>query len=556
MNETTKQRVEAIMPLLPTSAPDGIIEKAVNDRLISGEALVFTMEWRPGENGKKERAVRLMCSACGGNSICEYVKLDGEDTGRTCGYSYNYYGPYGFRLYDKQVYRHKSICVCPLCGYGGTVYLASKINYGTKIDSTRMLSVHNFDGVLGLLGWYIAKYIGKDGKTFISADGMDGVLVLDRTMVRVRKYELFFHYERLLQKWEYRKTFQFDITEIAKDCYFGLTRKLVEQTTADKSGLIDYVKNGGKYPVKFLRTWQKYRQLENLAVQGYSKILDGVMNSYYYTISQMGQKFNLKEKSPDKILGISKLERAAVRSCDLREFEYYKRFRDEHRVTLTKDQLIEARKCGLNVMEDLISTKRYGKVSLSKVLNYITKQKQDAIYLRDYWDMCVTLYAKIPSEIRWPKNVKAAHDDLSRQIRWKEEQELASGFEAQEKSFAPYAFTDENTGLFIRVCHDQQEMINEGKILVHCVARYAKSHSKGDTCIMLIRKIDKPDDPYFTLEYKEGKVVQNRGYKNCVRTPEVKAFEEKWLAYIKTIKQKGKKNAKRVSDEECIRAGA
>ena len=556
MNEKTKQRVEAIMPLLPTTAPDGIVEKAVSRKLMQGEALVFTKVWRMGESGKKEPAVKLMCSACGGDSICEYIKLDGEDTGRTCGYSYSYWGTYGFSLYDNQVYKHNSTCVCPLCGYGGTAYLASKINHGTKIDSTRMLSVHNFDGALGLLGWYIAKYIGKDGKTFISADGMDGVLVLDKTMVRVRKYDLFFNYERLLQKWEYRKTFQFDITEIAKDCYFGLTKKLVEQTTADKSGFVDYIRSGGRYPVKFLRAWQKYRQLENLAVQGYSKIMDGVMNSYYFTVSTMAQYLNMKEKSPDKILDINKNERSIVRGCNLNEYKFYIKYRDEYGIRMTEEQMTTVKKVGLNMIDSLMTTKRYGKVSLVRLLSYLAKQKYDAIFLRDYWDMCVTLHGKITPETRWPKDVKSAHDELSRQIRWKEEQALAAGFKAQEEAFAPFAFVDKDTGLFIRVCHDQQEMINEGKILIHCVARYAESHSKGNTCIMLIRKIDKPEDPYFTLEYKEGKIAQNRGYKNCVRTPDVKAFEEKWLAYIKTIKQKGKKNAKRVSDKECIGAGA
>ena len=44
-----------------------------------------------------------------------------------------------------------------------------------------------------------------------------------------------------------------------------------------------------------------------------------------------------------------------------------------------------------------------------------------------------------------------------------------------------------------------------------------------------------PDKPFFTLELNEEnvRVVQNRGKGNCDRTPEVEAFEEKWLEFVK-----------------------
>ena len=141
MNPKTEERLKEIMPLLPTVAPTGIVEEAVVRGHLRGEALVFRMEWRPGTSGKKQKVVKLTCSACGGDTICEYVKFDREDTGRACGYAYGWQGTYGFKLdYKGTVYKHSSTCVCPLCGYGGTAYLASKINHATRIDSTNMLS--------------------------------------------------------------------------------------------------------------------------------------------------------------------------------------------------------------------------------------------------------------------------------------------------------------------------------------------------------------------------------------------------------------------------------
>lgn len=62
---------------------------------------------------------------------------------------------------------------------------------------------------------------------------------------------------------------------------------------------------------------------------------------------------------------------------------------------------------------------------------------------------------------------------------------------------------------------------------------------------MLIRCVDHPDRPYFTLELNEVNMTvrQNRGLRNCARTPEIQAFEEKWLAFAKAQKKKEGKTA-------------
>ena len=67
----------------------------------------------------------------------------------------------------------------------------------------------------------------------------------------------------------------------------------------------------------------------------------------------------------------------------------------------------------------------------------------------------------------------------------------------------------------------------------------------------MIRHADKPDEPYFTLEFGEKglNVRQNRGLRNCARTEEVQLFENKWLEHVKKIISKentrnGKRNRK------------
>lgn len=59
--------------------------------------------------------------------------------------------------------------------------------------------------------------------------------------------------------------------------------------------------------------------------------------------------------------------------------------------------------------------------------------------------------------------------------------------------------------------------------------------------ILFVRKEAAPDVPYFTLEYKDGKVVQCRGKNNCEMTKDVKAFVKAFEQKMK--EENGKENS-------------
>ena len=70
------------------------------------------------------------------------------------------------------------------------------------------------------------------------------------------------------------------------------------------------------------------------------------------------------------------------------------------------------------------------------------------------------------------------------------------------------------------------------------MATYARNHAEGRTAILFIRRTEAPDQPFFTLEFDEKakKVRQNRGLRNCDRTPEVREFEKAWLNHVRRAK--------------------
>ena len=59
--------------------------------------------------------------------------------------------------------------------------------------------------------------------------------------------------------------------------------------------------------------------------------------------------------------------------------------------------------------------------------------------------------------------------------------------------------------------------------------------------ILFIRKAEKPDLPYYTLELSpKGDIVQCRGNHNCDMTDEVKVFVKLWHETVVMKKKKGK----------------
>lgn len=83
-------------------------------------------------------------------------------------------------------------------------------------------------------------------------------------------------------------------------------------------------------------------------------------------------------------------------------------------------------------------------------------------------------------------------------------------------------------GFIIRAPFSADEIIKEGSELLHCVASYMDRIAVSETTILFIRREDKPDKPFFTLEIRDGRVRQLRGFDDCEPTAEVQNFVDLW----------------------------
>jgi hypothetical protein len=143
--------------------------------------------------------------------------------------------------------------------------------------------------------------------------------------------------------------------------------------------------------------------------------------------------------------------------------------------------------------------------------------------------------------ILFPKNLYDAHQRTIKLIKMREDKELDKKIMARFKDIQK-RFSFEYQGLMVRPINSHKELIAEGKHLQHCVASYAKSLAEGKTTILVIRKINRPNTPYYTMEIWNDQIIQVRGLKNCNPNEEVKklvdSFKAKKLKASKKAKEK------------------
>lgn len=70
----------------------------------------------------------------------------------------------------------------------------------------------------------------------------------------------------------------------------------------------------------------------------------------------------------------------------------------------------------------------------------------------------------------------------------------------------------------------RREIRQEGQNQHHCVATYIDRMVSGETCILFIRKKEEPEESYYTVEVREGEVIQVRGKYNKDPGEDVKKF--------------------------------
>lgn len=187
-----------------------------------------------------------------------------------------------------------------------------------------------------------------------------------------------------------------------------------------------------------------------------------------------------------------------------------------------------------------------------RVIRYLARQKRRypkdnacRSTLSDYWSAAEYLEMDLNDpEIRWPQRLKTAHDAATGRrlevMDAKRQKAAAAAAAARAKKFEKRfetlsRYSWERNGILIRPARDEGELRAEGKALHHCVATYAEAHADGRSSIFFVRRASEPDKPWYTLNLDAERltVKMDLGNHNCKTTPEVQAFEDAWIAWVR-----------------------
>ena len=554
--------IAATISELPTKPPEGIIETMEKRGLIKGDALLYRAGscYIPLEDRVKKMAL-VHCTACGEETYLEHVAFE-SGCWRGASDTFGFIDPA-----DGEAKHSYSSCICPQCGKGMSAVHISRFRSSYQLDRHFISTAHNVRGHLCLLSWSIAKYTDKDGNISYSRNMWEGVVIVGGTLTRVCGYTRFMSSVSWNIKWEARKRGEDMIGACDPDELEGYTRELVESTDSAHSALYEYIEangNGKIYPGAYMQLWCKYPNVENLVRAECGRYVGELIcrgeerNGSYYSAEKLktsviAEYVNWREVKPHRMLDLEKneLQLAIARKVEI--VDYYKHIKDTQGIKLDSLSLDRLETFGVYNTNELIT--RY-KVPIIRTLGYLARQRErlgentargsliSPRYLGDYWRAVEQVYGGLDKSLQWPRDLVSAHDNMVAHVKEKEEETINAKIRERLEELELRSYRSEELGMLIRPAASQGELIAEGKTLHHCVGSYANSHADGATSIYFIRRIDAPDVPFYTLEYKGGKVAQNRGDHNCAETIEVIAFKEEWLRYLQTLKET-KNNAKR-----------
>lgn len=551
----SSERVRNYAGDMPRIAPDYLREWAEN-RPWKENALLFKCDWLTDPMTEiRSKAARCRCTACGESFWMDWI------SGGMCRYG----GAGGIRLWEegklKEITDWNS-CHCPECGAEVTArHLRSGSEYAGETAyplTLHRIPVKGEKDRLALVCWQAVKYFDGAGARHFRFHPYEAMVAEEKALRRITFYGGGFGGVYWLDEPHQCRSLQDmmqDITEII--CPEGIG-KATEGTTCENAKLEIYLEDGKKnFPAAWVRLWQKRGgKAESLLTCGAGGIVGNLIGqeklntratNYYTARTVYNSAFpqlkalDWKGRRPWEILrlrgkdelreAITLQERANIGG---KTWELWLEGRKAGKPwTLADAEALE----GMKTPERITATE----ISPAKAARYLAGQKRrwpgddaDEIMLTDYWSMMIEGHDILRDPaLMWPDRLKREHDRAAARQKKEANRKLDAAILRQAEKLERFSLTLD--GISIRPARSAGELEAEGKCLHHCVGGYAERVSKGETYIFFIRREEEPDMSWYTLNLDKdlARVIQNRGNRNCDRTPEIEAFEKTWLEWVR-----------------------
>ena len=497
-------------------SPEGIDLNWINNTVFGGKHYAFM---DPDVGTKKDKVRRFHCSACGGTVDAPW--------------------------------KHNKTETCPLCG--ATVKVAKTQTYRESYARVSYF-YRDFDikGRLALVMVTVnVRKVWRNGSEDVTWSDPQRVLTspLDYKWGNWMT-ETFLYYNQY-NGWSDRNSDYFQTAagyiylpdpDVLKDTYYeDMLRPAV--AIAERGWRINYdhllMKSGDIVENVF----------EMLARGGYQKLTGELVRGYYYDEDRP----NWKGKNADEVLGINGQSRARLRKLDggTRMIRWLKTA-EKCGYKLTDDELVWlSRSLDVSDVSKIMTHKHLPRMGITAIINYLRKQVKKGGIPRDYYrstgqaavalwldylDMAASMKLDLSRDsVYKPASLRERHDELA-EIRSMKERERQAREDAARLRKQAKAMEDKYPGV-APVCAKIKEIyewtgdeysvivpagawdiMQEGVLLGHCSAReddnvYLDRIEQETSYIMFLRKNDRKDSPWYTMEVEPGgNVIQLRTY--------------------------------------------
>lgn len=373
---------------------------------------------------------------------------------------------------------------------------------------------------------FVIKYLNGIQKGNESGYWETGRATYDHNLRIKKEYKWGRYKQTDLVRWCYDNGHYFEPPEAERTCtalYWRNLKKTLKESPLKYSALWELAKQERDInTMRFIINYEEY--LEKLIKCGFYKL----------ALAQTGFRsvdYVRKEKQCKKIL-------------DLRG-DYFKIVAGKNPTTEEYYMTHELQECGINAKwEDIkhlaaVSSCRNMAIyirhtTLHKMRRYLKEILKDnrerTREYHDYLQMAAGLGYNLDDEwVLFPRHMEERHAQLVEEQR-ERDRKLQKADDAQKTEFylesmkkhgwKNYEMETEN--YVIRLPKNIGEIREEGNKMHHCVATYIDRVVKGETCILFIREKERKEEPFYTMEVRNGKVIQCRAKYNGEMTEPVK----------------------------------
>lgn len=446
------------------------------------------------------------------------------------------------------LYRDGDTTRCPECdtdvtvkhasyfrSYGGCQSLAWRVMFGT---------VHNIDRCTTLVFWLITRTVARDADVTTQAEPMYAVAVNDNQRLSYFRFDAGWKSVHPVDPCQriYHSTDAVCNRKIG--AFFSRSIPNQAGMSAEKTGLADYLDQGGYYPVLYLKFQYVCPYIENLVKSGWTYSIDSAiatqvntarMGGRYVTFPDELHQLPMKWTSPAPcdMLGMSRVE--------------VRHFASEAWESSILELWLRCAAAGLfkpgqvSVFWEAVGT--YGvacldewrclctnghAVSLDAVNRYLSKQKQKNGIASETGFRLFVDYRKMLYQVQdvtgihaadnielFPADLRAAHDRVAVQVKQLAGTLHNQKFQRLKELWKDLEFSD--GAICTRLPRSEADLISEGHTLHHCVGSYGKDHLAGKL-IIFIRHARRPERSWYTLNIDTTgtapRRIQLHGYGN------------------------------------------